>query len=84
MDNSEIKLIIEKEALIIKKEESNFMLSSNDWNWIFDFRKPFLQGKTLSSFSSFFWDKYEEEFPFQVWWLELWAIPLISWIIMEW
>jgi hypothetical protein len=30
MDNSEIKLIIEKEALIIKKEESNFMLSSND------------------------------------------------------
>lgn len=79
-----IKKIIEKEVIIIKEKDSKFFLTDNNSNWIFDFRKAFLQWYLLEKFSKFFWDKYEKEFPFQVWWMELWAIPLISWIIFEW
>jgi len=82
--NKEIKKIIKNEVLIFKKEKNNFFFTSNDTNWIFDFRRAFLQWKFLWEFSSFFWNKYENEFPFQVWWLESWAIPFISGIIMEW
>jgi orotate phosphoribosyltransferase/outer membrane protein assembly factor BamB len=84
MSKNIIKSIIIKNALIMKSEESNFFFTKNDTNWIFDFRTAFLQGNLLQEFSSFFWDKYEKDFPFQIWWLELWAIPFISWIIIEW
>jgi len=83
-DKKEIKEIIDKNVLVFKKENNNFFLTKKDSNWIFDFRRAFLQAELLQKFSSFFWDKYEKYYPFQVWWLELWAIPFVSWIIFEW
>jgi hypothetical protein len=66
MSKNIIKSIIIKNALIMKSEESNFFFTKNDTNWIFDFRTAFLQGNLLQEFSSFFWDKYEKDFPFQI------------------
>lgn len=83
MDNTKIHHIIKSEALCKKEQEDNFFFTSNDANWIFDFRKVFMQGKLLQEFASFFWDKYENEYPFQVGGLELGAIPLITGIVME-
>lgn len=79
-----LKNTIQQEALILKEWNDNFFLNSRDTNWIFDFRRIFLQWEFLHKFSCFFWDKYEGDYPFQIWWLELWAVPLISWIIVEW
>lgn len=78
-----IKKIIEEEVLLLKENNTDFLFTSSDGKWIFDFRRVFLQWKFLKEFSIFFWDKYEKDFPFQVWWLELWVIPFISWIVME-
>ncbi len=84
MNKAVIKKIIEQNALLIKTEKNDFFFTSNDSNWAFDFRKIFMQWKFLQELSSFFWDKYENQYPFQVWWLELGAIPFITGIVMEW
>ncbi len=78
-----LQSIIEQEILIIKNNKNNFFLTSNDWTWIFDFRNAFLKWSLLKKLSVFFWEKYENDYPFQIWWLELGSIPFISWIVME-
>ncbi len=60
------------------------MLTSNDSEWIFDFRKAFLNPKFLHIFARFFWQEMGHLYPFQIWWLEMWVIPLLSAIILEW
>ncbi len=84
VDRNSIKNIIEKNALLIKNKENNIFFTSNDWNRLFDFRRAFLRWESLKEFSSYFWNKYESEYPFQIWWLELSSIPLIIWIVLEW
>lgn len=85
MDKNEIKKIIKENILINKiNNNDNYYFIDNNWTWIFDFRRWILQSDILEKFSCFFRDLYEKEFPFQIWWIEAWAIPLISWIILEW
>jgi len=84
MIKSELKDIIIENILVKKETNDNFYFTNNNWNWIFDFRKWFLVWNILEKFSIYFWDKYENEFPFQIWWLELWAVPFIWWILYEW
>ena len=79
-----IKEIISKKVISYKDEEDTSLFTEDDGKWIFDFRLAFFQGKYLQQFSSFFWDKYEKEYPFQVWGLELSAVPFISGIVLEW
>jgi len=81
---NEIRKIIEEQVICYKEERSNFFFTEKDTNWIFDFRKVFLQWKFLNKFSCFFWNKYENNFPFQIGGLEFGAVPLIWWIILEW
>ncbi|MCH2189278.1 PQQ-binding-like beta-propeller repeat protein, partial [Candidatus Gracilibacteria bacterium] len=66
-----------------KNEPNNFLFSSNGGNWLFDFRRVFMHGQYLEQLCCFFWDKYEDEFPFQVGGLETGAIPFVTGIILE-
>lgn len=77
--------LIKKNILLkFEKNENYYRNINNDWNWIFDFRKGFLNAHILEKFSSFFWDNYEKYYPFQIGWIESWAIPFVSWILLEW
>jgi hypothetical protein len=40
---NEIRKIIEEQVICYKEERSNFFFTEKDTNWIFDFRKVFLQ-----------------------------------------
>jgi len=83
MDKTVIRNLIKEKALVYKDESDNFLFIEGGGNWIFDFRKLFLEGQNLELMSAFFWDMYENEFPFQVWGLELSAVPFVSGIILE-
>lgn len=84
MIEDKIKLLISKTALIKPETSNNYHVIDNWWSWIFDFRKAFLNPEILDIFSKYFWDKYWELYPFQVWWIESWAIPFVTWIAIEW
>jgi hypothetical protein len=38
-----IKKIIEEEVLLLKENNTDFLFTSSDGKWIFDFRRVFLQ-----------------------------------------
>jgi outer membrane protein assembly factor BamB len=63
--------------------EGTFFTSNNS-AWIFDFRRVFLQPQYLELFARFFWDEMWHLYPFQIGWLEMWVIPLITAISLEW
>jgi predicted transcriptional regulator len=51
-----LRKIITDEVLRRKnKEDKEYMLTSNDANWIFDFRNAFLKPQYLQIFAQFFW-----------------------------
>jgi orotate phosphoribosyltransferase/outer membrane protein assembly factor BamB len=79
-----IRNILKKEVILKPKSKNNYHIIDNWWNWIFDFRKAFLNPVSLDIFCKYFWNNYEQYYPFQVWGIESWAIPLVSWIILEW
>lgn len=84
MLKSDLIEIIKKNILVKKETKDNFYFINNDWEWIFDFRRWFLVWDILEKFCLYFWDKYENEYPFQIWCLELWAVPFLSWLVYEW
>ncbi len=79
-----IKEYILKKALIFKNNEEKFLFTENNSLWILDFRKIFLDAEALSLFASFFWDTFEELYPFQLGCLELWSVPFLTALILEW
>jgi len=53
-------------------------------NWLLDFRKMFVDSVWLDLISNIFWNNYESEFPFQIASIELWSVPLMGALLMEW
>lgn len=53
-------------------------------NRLLDFRKMFVDSIWLELISNIFWDYYENEFPFQIASIELWSVPLMWALLMEW
>jgi orotate phosphoribosyltransferase len=83
MDKNQIKTLIENEVIVKKNNKEEFFMIHKNSPWLFDFRRVFLKWEFLEKFCQYFWYKYEKYFPFQVWWLEVWSIPFISWIVYE-
>ncbi len=80
-----LREIIANEVLREKDEnDTSYMLTSNNSNWIFDFRNAFLKPQYLDIFAKFFWQEMGSLYPFQVWGLEMGVIPLLSAITLEW
>lgn len=57
---------------------------NNPENWILDFRKMFVDSVWLSLISNNFWNIYWKEFPFQIASIELWSVPLMWAILLDW
>jgi outer membrane protein assembly factor BamB len=51
--------------------------------WTFDFRSVVLEPQWLDQYAEVFWERFENQLPFQVGGLETAAIPLISAIVMK-
>lgn len=51
--------------------------------WLFDFRALMLQPKWLNRYAEIFWEKYADQYPFQVGGMETAAISLIAAIVMK-
>ena len=62
-----LREIIANEVLREKDEnDASYMLTSNNSNWIFDFRNAFLKPQYLDIFAKFFWQEMGSLYPFQV------------------
>jgi len=80
-----LQKIISNQVIRKKNEDDTGVpLTSNNAEWIFDFRKAFLKPKYLYTFAKYFWDEMWNLYPFQVGWLEMWVIPLLAAITLEW
>ncbi len=79
-----IQKLITQHVLIKKQTQDFYHMIDHNGSWIFDFRKWFLNPEVLDIFCRFFWDTYWHHYPFQVWGIESWWIPFVSWIILEW
>jgi len=80
---NKLKEIIKKEVLVMNNSNDSSALAGNEFNWIFDFRKIFLNPEHLDLITDIFWNLFEEKFPFQVGGQETAAIPLVTAIILK-
>lgn len=63
--------------------EKAFDAPQNEISWMFDFRKILLEPEYLRLIIELFWERFENEYPFQVGGLESASIPLITGIILS-
>lgn len=52
-------------------------------DWLFDFRAIMLQGKWLDLYAELFWERYADQYPFQVCAMESAGISLVAAIVMK-
>lgn len=71
------KLICEE--VFVSKEKQRIVSSEGlESNWLFDFRKIIMRPAVLSLISDLFWEKYQQQYPFQIGCLEVAGIPMVT------
>jgi hypothetical protein len=60
------KIILEEVICKKNPEDKDYVFTSNDSKWIFDFRKAFLKPYFLDIFAKFFWEEMGDLYPFQI------------------
>lgn len=75
---------IVKHSVFITKEQQKIVSSrGGESNWLFDFRSVFLEPEPLNLIADIFWQKFGDQYPFQVGGQETAAIPLVAAIVMK-
>lgn len=74
-----------KEKAIVRKEERRIVSTNGKAtsDWLVDMRSVFFNPETLSIIVEFFWDRFKDDYPFQVGGQEVAAIPLVSAIVLK-
>jgi outer membrane protein assembly factor BamB/adenine/guanine phosphoribosyltransferase-like PRPP-binding protein len=81
--NKKIELlreIIEKEVYISARDEDIVFRPTGgmrDNGWLFDFRRILMNPESLTLIGEIFWERYEDEYPFQLGSIEVAGIPLV-------
>ena len=85
IETQQLKLreVIEKEVFITKDKEKSVGQNGIETSWIFDFRKVLLRAEILDITSNLFWEKFKNEYPFQIGGIEVAAIPLITAFVLK-
>jgi hypothetical protein len=76
----ELKKIIE-EKVYLTNFSGQLVFMSDPKAWIFDFRKILLNGEMAHRVSEIFYERYKNEYPFQLGTLEVGGIPLLMTIL---
>jgi outer membrane protein assembly factor BamB/orotate phosphoribosyltransferase len=80
----ELKQRIEDGVLIKSLPGTPILANSGqEGPWLFDFRAQLLEPRFLKLVADLFWEKYRNEYPFQVGGLESASLPLIAAIILR-
>lgn len=85
---SELKNVIQEKVFVRATATQHIIYMDSTSNamhmpWLFDFRAITLQGKWLDCIAELFWEKYQNQLPFQVGGLEAAGIPLVAAIVMK-
>lgn len=57
--------------------------SGSEAEWLFDFRKVMLEPQFLDTVAEVFWERFGDQYPFQVGGVEVAAVPMIAAIVMK-
>jgi outer membrane protein assembly factor BamB/adenine/guanine phosphoribosyltransferase-like PRPP-binding protein len=80
----DLKSVI-REKVIVRSESGAriISLSSASSSWLYDFRAVILSPQWLDAYAELFWQKFADQYPFQVGGLETAGIPLVAAIVMK-
>lgn len=79
-----IKEIIENKVLIKRGDDNNSIgFWSENMRWIFDFRAVLLEAVFLDMAAEMFWERFKDQYPFQVGGQETAAISLVAAIVLK-
>lgn len=78
-----LKEIIKRDVFVTKHDQKIVSSNGGDSQWLFDFRRILLKPECLNLIAEIFWQRFKDQYPFQVGGQETAAIPLISAIIMK-
>jgi outer membrane protein assembly factor BamB/adenine/guanine phosphoribosyltransferase-like PRPP-binding protein len=79
----ELKQRIEDDVLIKSSPETSILTGGQEGPWLFDFRARLLEPHFLKLVADLFWEKYQNEYPFQVGGLESASLPIIAAIVLR-
>ncbi len=74
---------IETDVFLTEEAQAASALWGGHERWLFDFRAVMLRSEILDAYAELFFDRYREQYPFQVCGLEMAAVPLVSAIVMK-
>lgn len=88
MSSEETRQRLRKEiaARVFKKKSASFTFISKtgvEIPWGFDFRTILLEPQWLNAYAELFWERYKDQYPFQVGGSETAGIPLVAAIVMK-
>lgn len=78
-----LKNHIEKKVFVTTSEHCVVSPSGIESEWLFDFRRVLFTADVLNNTSELFWDKFKNEYPFQIGGIEVAAIPLITALVLK-
>ncbi|MCF7843923.1 PQQ-binding-like beta-propeller repeat protein [Candidatus Gracilibacteria bacterium] len=71
------------ETIVTANQQQIDLDSESPTHWLIDFRKILLTPEILNIYTELFFEKYKDQYPFQVCGLEVAAVPLVSAIVMK-
>ncbi len=86
MENSNLELLRKKIIQRVLVTHKDFFIYSSQGGgdaWMFDFRKIIMQPEILNAYAELFFERFKDNYPFQVGGIEVASIPLISAIVMK-
>lgn len=75
--------LIASRVIVDASEARSVTPGGVDSPWIFDFRRIFFTPEGLDLAADIFWDRFEDQYPFQVAGLEAAALPIVAAIVMR-
>lgn len=79
----ELREVIKNEVILTSSTHKITVSGNRGSNWIFDFRKIFLNPSHINMIADIFLERYKDSYPFQVGGLETASIPLITAIVVK-
>ena len=78
-----LKEIIKRDVFVTKHDQKIVSSHGGNSKWLFDFRRILLKSECLNLVAEIFWQRFKDQYPFQIGGQETAAIPLVSAIIMK-
>ena len=79
-----LRKAIEQEVFVdYTKYQSGSLYRDKSVKWLFDFRAVLLQSEILDAYCEAFYERYKNQYPFQICGLEIAAVPLVAALVMK-